>query len=71
MAITSRSCPLAGMLRVNRALVLGDPDTVGEFVSEKLIGAGLDGVTLNMPANGHDLEVIAMAGETLGKIIPS
>ena len=56
---------------VNRALVLGDPDTVGEFVSEKLVGAGLDGVTLNMPANGHDLEVIAMAGETLGKILPS
>ncbi len=55
---------------VDRALVLGDPDTVGEFVREKLIGAGLDGITLNMPANGHDLEAVALVGQTLGKIVP-
>ena len=55
---------------VDRALVLGDPDTVGEFVQTKLVNAGLDGITLNMPANGHDLEAVAMVGETLGKILP-
>jgi F420-dependent oxidoreductase-like protein len=55
---------------IDRALVLGDPDTVGEFVRDKLIGAGLDGITLNMPANGHDLEAVALVGQTLGKIVP-
>ncbi len=55
---------------IDRALVLGDPDTVGEFVREKLIGAGLDGVTINMPANGHDLEAVALVGQTLGKVVP-
>ena len=55
---------------IDRALVLGDPDTVGEFVQTKLVDAGLDGITLNMPANGHDLEAVAMVGATLGKILP-
>ena len=26
---------------------------------QKLIGVGLDGVTFNMPANGHDPEAVA------------
>ena len=32
--------------------------------------AGLDGVTINLPANGHDLETLALVGQTLGKVIP-
>ncbi len=64
------SLPPAIREGIDRALVIGDPDGVGEFVSEKLVGAGLDGLTLNMPANGHDLEAIAMVGETLGKLFP-
>jgi len=39
-------------------LVVGDADTAGERV-QKLMGVGLDGLTFNMPANGHDPEAVA------------
>jgi alkanesulfonate monooxygenase SsuD/methylene tetrahydromethanopterin reductase-like flavin-dependent oxidoreductase (luciferase family) len=39
-------------------LVIGDPDTAGEQV-RRFIDVGLDGVTFNMPANGHDPEAVA------------
>ena len=39
-------------------LVVGDADTAGERMQE-LIGLGLDGLTFNMPANGHDPEAVA------------
>lgn len=54
---------------VRKAILLGDPDTVGEFVQTQLIGQGLDGVIVNLPANGHDPEAVALAGETLRKAI--
>ncbi len=47
--------------------VLGDPDEVGEQVAE-LRAAGLDGVALNMPADGFDVESVALAGQTLAKV---
>jgi F420-dependent oxidoreductase-like protein len=43
---------------VGARLVVGDADTAGERV-QKLIGTGLDGLTFNMPANGHDPEAVA------------
>ena len=39
-------------------LIVGDADTVGERIRE-VIGLGIDGITFNMPANGHDLEAVA------------
>ena len=54
---------------IQRALVLGDPDTVAEHVQTELLDRGLDGVIVNLPANGHDLETVAMVGETLGKLL--
>jgi len=39
-------------------LVVGDADAVGERVTS-LIGLGLDGITANLPANGHDPEAVA------------
>jgi F420-dependent oxidoreductase-like protein len=56
---------------VSKALVLGDPDTVGEVVQRKVVEAGLDGLVVNLPANGHELEAIALAGEVLGKALGS
>jgi alkanesulfonate monooxygenase SsuD/methylene tetrahydromethanopterin reductase-like flavin-dependent oxidoreductase (luciferase family) len=52
-----------------RALVLGDPDTVGEQIQTKVVGVGLDGMIANLPAGGHDLESVALAGETLRKVL--
>ncbi len=54
---------------ISRALVLGDPDTVAEFVQRKVLDVGLDGLIVNLPANGHELETIALAGQTLGKVL--
>jgi F420-dependent oxidoreductase-like protein len=57
--------------RVDRSLVLGDPDGVGEFFQTRVLASGIDGVILNLPANGHDPEAIALAGETLRKALGS
>jgi len=45
-------------------IIMGGPDEVCEQV-QSLIDMGLDGLTINMPANGHDPEMVALAGETL------
>jgi len=39
-------------------LLVGDPDSAGEQV-QRLIGLGLDGLTFNLPANGHDPDAVA------------
>lgn len=49
-------------------LVHGDPDTVGERLSEYM-AAGLDGLTLSLPANGHVPGRVALLGETAGKLV--
>jgi F420-dependent oxidoreductase-like protein len=49
-------------------LVYGDPDTVGEQL-EALKAAGLDGLTINLPANGHNLDRIALLGEVANKAL--
>jgi F420-dependent oxidoreductase-like protein len=54
---------------ISRALVLGDPDTVGEFVQRKVVEVGLDGLVVNLPATGHDPGAIALAGQVLGKAL--
>ena len=46
---------------------IGDPGEVSAQVQE-LLEAGLDGVTITMP-DVHDLESVALAGETLGAVI--
>ena len=47
--------------------VLGGPDEVAEQVAE-LRGTGLDGVVLNMPVDGFDVDAVALAGQTLSKV---
>ncbi len=43
-------------------LVFGDADTVGEQL-QACMDAGLDGLTLNLPVNGHKTERVALLGE--------
>jgi F420-dependent oxidoreductase-like protein len=45
-------------------LVVGDPDTAGERVRD-LMALGLDGITCNLPANGHDPEAVTRTVEVL------
>jgi F420-dependent oxidoreductase-like protein len=47
---------------------LGDPDTVGERLSSDL-ALGVDGFTLNAPANGHLEGRVALLGETAAKVV--
>lgn len=39
-------------------MVVGDADSAGAQVAD-LIALGLDGITANLPANGHDPEAVA------------
>ncbi|MGD2059359.1 MAG: LLM class F420-dependent oxidoreductase [Acidimicrobiia bacterium] len=46
----------------------GDPDTVGERLEEDL-ALGVDGFTVNMPANGHIPERVSLLGSTVAPLI--
>jgi len=50
-------------------MLIGDPESVAEQVQTKLVDQGIDGLTLNMIANGHDLDILALAGETLAPLM--
>ena len=49
-------------------LIYGDPDTVGEKLQE-LVDAGLDGLTVDLPGNGHKLERIELLGDIANKVL--
>ena len=53
---------------VRERLVFGDPDTVGEALAEA-VGHGLDGITVDLPVNGHDVERIGLLGEIYHKVL--
>jgi F420-dependent oxidoreductase-like protein len=54
---------------VNRALVLGDPDTVGERVQREILGPGLDGIVANLPADAQAEGSVELAAATLRKAL--
>ncbi len=47
---------------IRKVLIFGDADFVGERIAEA-VGMGLDGVTVDLPVNGHNPERIALLGE--------
>jgi len=51
----------AVMDMVRKALIYGDPDTVGEEI-ERAVGLGLDGVTVDLPVNGDLTERVELLG---------
>jgi F420-dependent oxidoreductase-like protein len=61
--------PEAMREQISKVLVMGDPDTVGEIVQRKIADVGMDGLIVNLPANGHELESIALAGQVLDKAL--
>ena len=46
----------------------GSPDEVAEELAGYL-ALGIDGLTLSLPANGHDPEIVALLGETASKLL--
>ncbi len=57
--------PLLGRTEHERAAAVR---TVGEQV-RGLLDVGMDGLTVNLPTDGHDPEAVAFAGEVLGKAL--
>ncbi|HEY5855097.1 MAG TPA: LLM class F420-dependent oxidoreductase [Aldersonia sp.] len=49
--------------------VVGGPDEVAEQVQTRILDAGIDGVIVNMVANGHVPGAVALAGKTLGPLL--
>ena len=52
-----------------KTLISGDADTVGEILQDA-VGMGLDGITVDLPVNGHNPERIALLAEIANKILP-
>jgi F420-dependent oxidoreductase-like protein len=53
---------------ITSRFILGDPDTVGERLSADL-ALGVDGFTLNAPANGEIPGRVQLLGETAAKVV--
>jgi F420-dependent oxidoreductase-like protein len=51
---------------IGQRFIVGDPDSVGEQI-ESALALGLTGIVVNMPADGHDVESVILAGETLSR----
>lgn len=49
-------------------MTMGDPDEIGAAIRETL-DLGIDGIALNLAANAHDPEMVALAGETVGRVL--
>jgi F420-dependent oxidoreductase-like protein len=53
---------------VRKALIFGDPDAVGERIAEA-VALGVDGVTVDLPVNGHLTERVELLGEVASKAL--
>jgi F420-dependent oxidoreductase-like protein len=49
-------------------MIMGSPEECTEQLAG-LLDLGLDGITVNLPVNGHDPEIVALAGEIVGKAL--
>ncbi|MEO1061667.1 MAG: LLM class F420-dependent oxidoreductase [Actinomycetota bacterium] len=54
---------------MGQRMVIGDPDTVAEQLRARALDQGIDGLTINLQGNGHDPEIVALAGETLAPLV--
>ena len=53
---------------IGARFVVGDPDSAGEQI-QALLAVGVDGVIFNMPADGWQLDQVALAGEVTTKAL--
>ena len=53
---------------VESMVTLGDPDEVGEKLAA-VLDLGVDGLTCNLPANGHDPDNVELLGTTAAKLL--
>jgi alkanesulfonate monooxygenase SsuD/methylene tetrahydromethanopterin reductase-like flavin-dependent oxidoreductase (luciferase family) len=51
-----------------KALIFGDADSVGEQIADAM-ALGLDGITVDLPVNGHNLERVELLGQIAQKAL--
>lgn len=54
--------------RRNRT-ILGTPEQVAEQIQERVLGAGIDGITINLPRNGHRPGFVSQVGAALKPLV--
>lgn len=63
------SMDTAARTTLSARLLVGTPEIVASKIQQIAIAQGLDGVILNFPANGHDLDMITHSGPVLRKAV--
>lgn len=48
---------------------VGSPDEVAEQIQTRILDAGVDGIVINLVANGHQPGVVELAGRTLSPLV--
>jgi F420-dependent oxidoreductase-like protein len=48
---------------------VGDPDTVAADLQARILDPGIDGLVVNLIANGHEPGIVDLAGRTLKKLV--
>ncbi|NKR50007.1 TIGR03560 family F420-dependent LLM class oxidoreductase [Rhodococcus hoagii] len=57
-----------GAVATDRQFV-GSPDEVAEQIKTRVLDTGIDGVIVNLVANGHQPGIVELAGRTLGPLV--
>ncbi|MBO0852372.1 MAG: LLM class F420-dependent oxidoreductase [Nocardia sp.] len=48
---------------------VGDPDDIAEQIQRRVLDHGVDGIIVNMVANGHEPGILDLAGRALGPLV--
>jgi F420-dependent oxidoreductase-like protein len=66
--IDLRTADEATRRMIEGRITYGDPDEVGEKLAA-VLDLGVDGLTCNLPANGHEPDNVELLGETAAKLV--
>jgi len=72
--LLARGVDLSALSVAERAVAtdrqfVGSPDEVAEQVKTRVLDTGIDGVIVNLVANGHQPGIVELAGRTLGPLV--
>ncbi|MFM1725753.1 MULTISPECIES: LLM class F420-dependent oxidoreductase [Rhodococcus] len=72
--LLSRGVDLSALSVAERAVAtdrqfVGSPDEVAEQIKTRVLDTGIDGVIVNLVANGHQPGIVELAGRTLGPLV--
>ena len=72
--LLARGIDLSALSVAERAVAtdrqfVGSPDEVAEQIKTRVLDTGIDGVIVNLVANGHQPGIVELAGRTLGPLV--